>query len=110
MTAQPNHLQDSGAKDLMQYFVLCRYKTGLQWAARDPANMDRKNTMDDICSGELPDVVTVLECNPVENICNNVTEDILAECLKQNFIAMGETGQDAIDWQRDHARAMKESV
>lgn len=77
-------------RDLMIYFVLCQYKSGLAWTERDPANMDRANTIADICSGELPDVVTVLECNPVEHICSDVTADILAECLKANFIALGE--------------------
>lgn len=76
--------------DLMIYFVQCRYKSGLAWAERDPANMSRRDTIADICSGELPDVVTVLECNSVEHVCSDVTEDILAECLKANFIALGE--------------------
>lgn len=121
MTA-PAHTSAAGKlnPDTMQYFVLCRFKAGLEWVARDPANMSRRDTIADICSGELPDVVTVLECNPVEKICNDVTEDILAECLKANFIALGEkffadeiaplTGQDRIDWERDHERAMKEHV
>jgi hypothetical protein len=91
--------------DRMQYFVLCQYKSGLSWAERDPANMDRKNTIEDICSGELPDVVMVLECNPVEIICRDVTEDILADAGV--FVTDDPprlSGQDSIDWQRDRAR------
>lgn len=65
------------------YFVLCQYKSGLAWAEREPANMTRRETVIDIRSGELPDVVRVLECNPVEGICRDVTEDILAEVNQQ---------------------------
>lgn len=65
--------------DQMIYFVLCQYNSGLEWAARDPANMNRRETIIDIQSGELPNVVTVLECNPVEGICHDVTDDVLRE-------------------------------
>jgi hypothetical protein len=89
--------------DRMIYFVLCQYKSGLSWAERDPANMSRRDTIADIMTGNLPDVVMVLECNPVEIICRDVTEDILAEAGVVDIDAPL-TGQDAIDWQRDHAR------
>lgn len=88
--------------DNMIYFVLCDYRSGRQWAARDPSNMDRTSTFRDIRSGELPNVVTLLECNPVENICNDVTDDVLPECFAAKVPRL--SGQDAIDWQRDHAR------
>lgn len=65
--------------DTMIYFVLCQFKAGPEWVARDPANMNRRETVIDIRSGELPNVLMVLECNPVERLCNDVTEDILAE-------------------------------
>jgi hypothetical protein len=65
--------------DLMLYFVLCQYNSGPAWAERDPANMNRRETVIDIRSGELPNVLMVLECNPVEKICRDVTEDVLAE-------------------------------
>lgn len=98
--------------DNMIYFCLCRYKSGIRWAERDPGNMDRKNTMEDICSGELPDVMIVLECNPVENICNDVTEDILAEAGVLIGIGMDAplSGQDRIDWQNDHERALRKET
>jgi len=57
------------------FFVLCQFRSGLEWVARDPANMSRKETLIDIRSGELPTVLQVLECNPVERICSDVTDD-----------------------------------
>ncbi len=65
--------------DRMIYFVLCQYNSGPAWAERDPANMTRHETVIDIRSGELPNVRMVLECNPVERICNDVTDEIMSE-------------------------------
>jgi hypothetical protein len=66
--------------DRMIYFVLCDFgRHGLEWVARDPANMTRRETIIDIQSGELRDVIQVLECNPCEGICHDVTGDMLAE-------------------------------
>lgn len=104
MTARPAPNPPVG--DNMIYFVLCDYRSGRQWAARDPSNMDRKSTFRDIRSGELPNVVAVLECNPVENICNDVTDDVLPECFAAS-VAPPLSGQDKIDWQRDHERALR---
>ena len=57
------------------FFVLCQFRSGLEWVARDPANMSRKETLIDIRSGELPTVLQVLECNPCEHLCSDVTDD-----------------------------------
>lgn len=65
--------------DKMIYFVLCAYGSGQAWAERDPANMSRRETIIDIRSGELPNVLQVLECNPVEHICSDVTAELLDE-------------------------------
>lgn len=97
--------------DTMIYFVQVRLRSGLPiWAERDPANMSRRDTIADLKTGDLANVVTILECNPVENICNNVTDDMLAEAGVVVEIDAPITGQDRIDWQRDRVRAMKESV
>lgn len=103
---------ERGNDDLMIYFVKVRYRSGECWAERDPANMSRRDTIADIMTGDLADVVTILECNPVEHVCSDVTEDMMREAGVLLSIGMDAplTGQDAIDWQRDHARAMKESV
>lgn len=91
--------------DSMIYFVQCRYKSGLAWAERDPANMSRRDTIADIMTGDLAAIVTVLECNPVENICNDVTEDILAEAGV--FVTDETPRADKIEWLNDHRRAMR---
>lgn len=91
--------------DLMIYFVQRRYKSGLAWAERDPANMSRRDTIADIMTGELPDVVTVLECNPVEHVCSDVTEDVMREAGALLGISVEAlTGQDKIEWLNDHRR------
>lgn len=89
--------------DLMQYFVLCQFKSGLVWAERNPANMSRRDTIADIMTGDLENVVKVMEANEAEHIWNDVTEDIMAEagCL----LGIGvRTEQDALAWLLDHTR------
>jgi len=65
--------------DRMLYFVLCRYGSGLAWAERDADRMGYKNTIDDIQSGELPNVVQVIEVNVAEIISRDVTGDMIVE-------------------------------
>lgn len=68
--------------DRQIFFVLCDFgRHGLEWVARDPANMTRRETIIDIQSGELRDVIQVLECNPVERICTDVTSEIMAAAM-----------------------------
>lgn len=90
--------------DTMIYFCLVRYKSGLQWAERDPANMSRRDTIADIMTGDLKNVVTILECNPVEHLCSDVTEDILSEAGVFVTDEAPLTGQDKIEWLNDHRR------
>lgn len=90
--------------DQMIYFVQIDLgKLGIVWVERSPADMDRKTTIADIARGEWQsDVVKILECNPVEHICSDVTEEILRE-------AFGEGDEPTITsierqaWAFDHA-------
>jgi len=71
------------------YFTLCDLgycratgrKIGMEWVARDPANMSRHETLIDIRSGELPNVVQIIEVEfTAQGISSrDVTEDMLAE-------------------------------
>lgn len=66
--------------DRQIFFVLCDYgRHGLEWVVRDPARMGRKDTIAAIRSGELRDVVQVIELNVAEFSSRDVTEDILGE-------------------------------
>jgi len=71
------------------YFTLCDFgycrttgrKIGQEWVARDPANMSRRETLVDIRSGDLPNVVQILEVEFTSQgiSSRDVTEDMLAE-------------------------------
>lgn len=107
MTAAP---ATSPNPDQMIYFVQCRYKSGLAWAERDPANMSRRDTIADIMTGDLEHVVTILECNPVEHLCSDVTEDILSAAGVFVTDEAPLSGQDKIEWLNDHRRAMRKET
>ena len=72
--------QRSKVQDVFTYFVLADFgKAGLAWVERSVNDADRKTTVADITSGQWGEVMTILECNPAENICNDVTEELLRE-------------------------------
>jgi hypothetical protein len=80
--------------DQMLYFVQCDFgRRGLAWVER--SDCSRKATIRDIRSGELEDVICVLECNPVETICRDVTED---------FLTFAREGDPLTETERERAR------
>lgn len=84
-------------KDQMTYIAVCSSKTGNYVRERDVADTDRKTTVADISSGEIEDVVQVLEVNPVEGTCRDVTEDIAREVMT----AWANDAEPLLDWQFD---------
>ena len=97
--------QRATAHDVFTYFVLADFgKSGIAWVERSINDADRRTTVTDITSGQWGDVMTILECNPVENICNDVTEELLREA------GLGDEPLEPIDtpaarW--DHARDLR---
>jgi hypothetical protein len=72
--------QRAKAHDMFTYFVLADFgRAGVAWVERSTNDADRRTTVADITSGQWGDVVTILECIPVENVCNDVTEELLRE-------------------------------
>lgn len=107
MTPRPAH---TPVGDRIIYFVMADFgrEIGRAYVERDPARMDRKSTVEDISNGEWGkgvEVVAVLECNPFEKICNDVTEDILREAGRwEEEDSPPLSGQDKIDRRWDHVR------
>jgi len=67
--------------DRMIYLVTVAYEDGDYVSPRPLSDLDRATTIKDIASGEIEDLVQVLECNPVEGICRDVTTDIAREVM-----------------------------
>ena len=67
------------------YFIICQFKDGRASVERDTTRMNRADTIEDIRSGELSDVVMVIETeftpHGLSGSINSrdVTADILAE-------------------------------
>ncbi|MBN9601846.1 MAG: hypothetical protein J0G33_02835 [Afipia felis] len=86
-------------QDHMVYVVVVAHPNGPYVPERDVADMDRKAVVADIACGELEDVLQVLEMNPAEHVCSDVTSDILREAA---FSILNDTDYDDLnDWQRD---------
>ncbi len=96
----------SNGIDQAIYFVECDFgKRGKSFIEVDRDSNSRREIIENIVSGEYRDVVTVIECNPVERTSRDITEDIKAEALKMAFIQAGERlFADQIAFDRDHAR------
>lgn len=103
-----NHLPDPIAfnaalqpavADHMIYLVFENSKTGPVLCEREVSDLDRKTTIEDIASGQFEDFRQVLECNPVEGTCRDVTEDMTAEVCS----IWADSGDPLSYWQRDFA-------
>jgi hypothetical protein len=92
--------------DKMIYLCLCRFTSGHAWVERDATRVNIADTIADIHSGELTDVIQVIEINIAEVISRDVTEDVLKAAGRWTEDAPPLTGQDAIDWRHDHTRVV----
>jgi hypothetical protein len=93
----------SPISDHMIYLVTVAHPGGAYMPERDVADLDRKTTVQDIATGQFEDVLQVIECNPVEKICHDVTEDIMREAA--DSILAKNAYRDLNDWQRDFVDA-----
>lgn len=84
-------------RDHNTFLILCRARSGaLYLAERDLADCDRQSTIQQIASGEFPDLVQVLEFNPVEGWSRDVTEDVAMEVSTR----WADQGESLARWQR----------
>ena len=82
-------------KDHMTYIAICGSRSGSYVRERNLAETDRKLIVADIASGEIEDMVQVLEINPVEGTCRDVTEDIARDVMT----VWANEGPSLSDWQ-----------
>lgn len=69
-----------GIKDRMFYFVLADFgASGHAFVETDIARNSLRQVIVDIATGEIRRPVQILECNPAEGICNDITESIAKE-------------------------------
>lgn len=87
------HPRKNIIEDHMVYFVLCG--PGTYAPERNLSDMDRATTVRDIATGHFEGVVQVLECNPVEGICRDVTEEIMNAVCER----WADDGDEIADWQ-----------
>jgi hypothetical protein len=66
--------------DRMLYFVLADFgKDGHAFVETDIARNSLRQVIVDIATGDIKRPVQILECNPAERICNDVTQDVARE-------------------------------
>ena len=65
------------SSDQMLYFVKADFgRLGQAFVETDPDRNSRLQVVADIFTGEITNPLQILECNPVEGTCRDVTEDI----------------------------------
>ena len=69
-------------QDRMIYLVLVAHPGGAYMPERNETDLDRATTVKDIATAQLEGVTQVLECNPVEGTCRDVTEDIARDVMQ----------------------------
>ncbi len=84
--------------DRMFYVVITKGQDGLLVEERQLSDMDRATTVKDISEGQFgPDVVKVIEFNPVEHTSRDVTESIASDVCD----IWAWRGEELEGWQRD---------
>lgn len=81
--------------DRMIYLVIVGHSGGDYLPEQNVADLDRGSVVSLIASGEYEDLKQVLECNPAEGICRDVTEDICNEVCDR----FADNGEPLTSWQ-----------
>lgn len=84
-------------KDHMAYIVVCDGSDGGYLPERKVSDLDRATVVKDIADGQYEGLTQVIEINPVEGTCRDVTEDIAWEVSA----LWSRDGEPLSDWQRD---------
>lgn len=90
--------------DRMIYFCLCAFRDGKAWAERDIGRTNKRDTIEDICSGNLSNVVQVIELNYAEFSSRDVTEDFLPDSVRPEIRTQVMSDQFQIDHRRDYQK------
>lgn len=89
------------ARDRSIFIVYLANETGLYTPERDLSDMDRRNTIEQIASGEWAGVAEIHEYNPAECWARDVTEDI-AKAVSDIW---ADEGEPLNDHQREFVEA-----
>ena len=84
-------------KDHMAYIVLVAHRSGEYLPEQNVSSLDRATVVKDIADGQYEDLIQVIELNPVEGTCRDVTEDIAWEVSA----IWSANGEPLSDWQQD---------
>ena len=84
-------------KDHMAYIVLVAHRSGEYLPEQNVSSLDRATVVKDVADGQYEDLIQVIELNPVEGTCRDVTEDIAWEVSA----LWSRDGEPLSDWQRD---------
>ena len=85
-------------KDRMLYFVMADFgHTGHAFVETDIARNSLRQVIVDIATGEIRRPVQIIECNPGERICNDVTRDVAREVYSR----LSDSGDGCPDRLRD---------
>lgn len=84
-------------KDHMAYIVLVAHQSGEYLPEQSVSSLDRATVIKDIADGQYEGLTQVLEINPAEGICRDVTEDMAWEVSA----LWSRDGEPLSDWQQD---------
>ena len=84
-------------KDQMICLLVAADKGGAYLPERKLSDLDRATVIKDIAGGQYEDLIQVIELNPVEGTCRDVTEDIAWEVSA----IWSANGEPLSDWQQD---------
>jgi hypothetical protein len=90
--------------DTITVLCLVRYSTGLAYAERAPDRANLQDTIADIKSGDLKNVVRVIEFNTAEFSSRDITEDVICS-FQDEYEHPEPLAMMLAEW--DHARDLR---
>ncbi|MEM9630440.1 MAG: hypothetical protein AAGA50_03890 [Pseudomonadota bacterium] len=84
--------------DTSFFSVICELNGALYTPEIDLSGMRTSRIIEDLKSGQFENVRAILEFNPAEGWCNNVTEDVLAEAFGSECDEESDLNDSSENW------------
>lgn len=96
--------------DTSMFSVICEIENCLYTPEVELADMRRHKLVEDIRTGQLEQVRAVLEFNPVEGWCNDITEDVMRTAFPGHDDLPDRAPEDWSDYDADRIECRRAGI
>ncbi|WP_299473324.1 hypothetical protein [uncultured Roseibium sp.] len=96
--------------DTSFFSIICELGSSLYTPEIELTDMRRLQLVEDIRNGQIENVRAVLEFNPEEGWCNNITEEVLAEATDDDRSANAGSVENWSNYETERIEAQRAGV